>query len=188
MLTGGIDEVGRGALAGPIISVIAVFGCEESPIVGITDSKKFNSRKKREIVFREILECKELVDFGIGQVDADYIDRMGIEEANALSFYAAVKDLTTKPDYIIVDGLNTVRQWPLDKQLAVPKADNLYWQVSAASILAKVIRDNLMAELSDIYPEYSCWKSSSGYGTNKHYESLESYPPTMHHRRTFLTK
>lgn len=165
MLTCGVDEVGRGALVGPVVSVAALFSCKENPLPKhIKDSKKFNSDSRREKAFKEILSCPYLVDFGIGQISAEEIDKIGIQSATLRSMFEAVKDLKIEPHRIIVDGQFYIPGIKKDKQKVVPKADRDYWQVSAASVLAKVIRDRYVGELFERMglPELT---SSKGYIT-----------------------
>src|SRR4051812_37466418 len=156
----GIDEVGRGSLAGPIVAVAALFkgfenfALQESPILGLKDSKKFSSAASRKKIFEELVWSKHLLDFGIGCIWPSEINKIGIEAANSSVFYLALDDLKKEPDYLYVDGVNPVRNFQLRFQKVEPKADLNYWPVSAASILAKVIRDDLMGEFHLDYPQY----------------------------------
>lgn len=190
----GLDEVGRGALAGPLMAVASLFSTEPNPrhwerqftpIQGVADSKKFNTPAKRREVFHRILRHPTLIDFGIGEVSAYEIDKVGIDRANSLAFERAVQELHTMPYYILVDGVNPVFGWDMTRQRAVPKADDLYWPVGAASILAKVIRDSYMAELGQDYPHYQ-WAKNAGYGTKEHTDALRTIGGCPHHRRAFV--
>lgn len=192
----GLDEVGRGALAGPLIAVASLFSADpnprywekpHSPVKGVTDSKKFSTPDKRKEVYYRILHHPSLVDFGLGEVSVEEINEWGIDKANTIAFDRAVRSLRTLPQYIIVDGVNPVYGWDMSKQRAVPKADDLYWPVGAASILAKVIRDSYMAELGIDYPQYR-FAENSGYGTKAHVEALRMFGPSSLHRSKFVRR
>ena len=187
ILVCGIDEVGRGSLAGPLISVATLFQGHETGCRDVDDSKKL-SANKREKVFRDILHSPKLVDFGIGQVSVEEINEMGIDRANAVSFVRAVEGLCRIPNFIIVDGVNGL-EWssPYTAIKNEPKADGTYPVVGAASILAKVIRDRYMCELSEEFPVY-CWESNKGYGSKDHCDALQSCGATRHHRKKFVSK
>lgn len=192
-LIAGFDEVGRGSLAGPIIAVGALFVSRDrfelptSPIPGLKDSKKFNSGAGRRRVFEELIRSPCLIDFGIGCVWPEEIDRLGIDEANARAFYQALELLSKEPDFLLVDGVNPVRHFQKHHQRVEPKADEKYWPVSAASILAKVIRDELMAELHLDFPMYG-WNQNFGYGSEVHRHALKAYGACSQHRRKFIRK
>ena len=182
----GVDEVGRGAFAGPLMAVAALFSCEFAPVEGIKDSKRFSSKKARKKVFDKILACPELVDFGIGQIDPEEIDTKGVNWANDAAMGEAVKSLTRTPTIVIVDGNNAIGGLPEHiYQRVEPKADRNRWQVAAASILAKVIRDDYMAELANL-TGFSCWVTCSGYGTKAHIEAIRALGITEYHRKTFV--
>ena len=182
----GIDEVGRGSWAGPLLSVAALFRGHDPGCPEITDSKKL-SPEKRKRLFKMISCSPFLVDFGIGQVDAHEINERGINWANEESFVRAVGNLRQKPSYIIVDGNNGVRGWHPQQVHYEPKADLKFPVVSAASILAKVIRDDYMTELDLQYPGYD-WSSNKGYGTATHRKGLEELGATPFHRTKFISK
>ena len=191
----GLDEVGRGALAGPLMAVASLFSCQlvdgfcwemrDSPISGVMDSKKFTSPEKRREVYHRILRHPLLLDFGIGEVSVEEINDIGIDKANDLAFRRAVMQLSPLPNFIIVDGKNPLYGWDIGSQRVVPKADDLYWPVGAASILAKVIRDNYMRELGADYSQYQ-WAKNAGYGTKEHTEALLTYGSTPYHRKAFI--
>lgn len=191
MLICGIDEVGRGCLAGPIIAVAAVFECtpnEACPIDGVKDSKAFprsTALRSRRIVYSRILGSLSFRGFGVGQVEAADIDADGIDAANQLAFIRALAHLSVEPDSLIVDGVHAVASFPKERQLVVPKADAIHWQVGAASILAKVTRDEMMIELDLLFPAYF-WRKNVGYGTPQHCNAIRIHGPCVHHRRTFL--
>lgn len=189
----GLDEVGRGSLAGPLIAVATLFDCQHQddsripPVHGIRDSKKFSNIAQREEVYLRILRCPTLIDFGIGEVSVDEINRHGIQWANEIAFDRALQQLKMVPYFCIIDGNYGAKFWRdmPSRQLVIPKADNLYWQVGAASILAKVIRDRYMRELHDKWPMYDFAKNA-GYGSPKHLAALKQYGPSSHHRLQFV--
>lgn len=180
----GIDEVGRGSLAGPLLSVATLFRGYDTGCPGVDDSKKL-SAKKRERVFKQLLHSPFLVSFGIGEVSPDEINDIGIDEANAVSFVRAVQSLPEMPSFIIIDGNDALRGWDPLHMKAEPRADGKYPVVSAASVLAKVIRDSYMVELSAKFPGYA-WESNKGYGTAAHTAGLELLGPTKFHRTKFI--
>lgn len=189
----GIDEVGRGCLAGPIVAVAALFhgnpdySLPPPPMPGLKDSKAFNKEETRRRVHQDLLRCPHLIDFGIGCIWPSQIDKVGIDEANALAFYQALDELYREPDFLYVDGEHPVRHFQVSFQKVEPKADSKYWPVSAASILAKTIRDDLMVEYHQDFPQYG-WDSNAGYGTNIHTAALRAYGPSPFHRKKFIKK
>lgn len=190
----GIDEVGRGPLAGPIVAVAAVFQIDPAsraacPIPGgVKDSKKYDKKTdEMRKAYRRILRCPALVDFGVGIGTVEEIDRCGIDRANSEAFRRALMDLQYRPDFIIIDGLHGISDWDKSRQLVEPKADGNYWQVASASILAKVIRDDMMADIGREFPVYD-WAKNAGYGSQHHRDALVQHGPTPYHRRSFITK
>lgn len=181
----GIDEVGRGCLAGPIVAVAALFTGWDPGVPGVDDSKKLNDRTRRRL-FRGLCRSPFLVDFGIGIGTVDEIDSAGIDHANIMAFSRAVESLPTQPNWLIVDGEKGVPGWHTNQEV-VPKADGLYPVVGAASILAKVIRDDMMCELGQDYPAYK-WHSNAGYGSKAHRDALQAVGPCVHHRKKFIRK
>lgn len=201
MLICGMDEVGRGALAGPLVAVAALFNGEvvtgnryswqdletaNSPIKGINDSKKLTPKKRRQ-VFHLILRSQHFIDFGLGEVSADEINQRGIDWANQEAFRRAVNDLRVSPEFILIDGDNPLMGWDMQRQQRRPQADGYWWPVGAASILAKVIRDSYMAELSLDWPGYG-WQSNSGYGAEVHRRGLLQWGATPEHRTQFIQR
>jgi ribonuclease HII len=198
MLICGLDEVGRGALAGPMIAVASAFvvpgkwvwwdayEMDNSPVSGVDDSKKLSPTKRRDVFYR-ILRWESFLDFGIGEVSADEINDMGIEKANSLAFERAVRDLKYDPGYLLIDGDNPLFGWDINRQHHEPRADGRFWPVGAASILAKVIRDDYMVELGTDHPEYG-WERNSGYGSKHHQEALQRVGPCHLHRTQFIRK
>lgn len=175
----GVDEAGRGPLAGPVYAaaVILPLGCE---IEGLNDSKKL-SEKKRELLFETI--CEKAVSFGIGLADEREIDEINILQATFMAMKRAVEALSVRPDWVMVDG----NRMPL---LSVPgetiiKGDGCSASIAAASILAKVSRDRVLRELDNQYPMYGFAKHK-GYGTKVHYEAIQTYGILPVHRMSFL--
>lgn len=178
----GIDEAGRGPLAGPVYAaaVILPLGLE---ITGLNDSKKL-SEKKREKLFDVI--CEKAVDFSIGIADEKEIDEINILNATFLAMKRAVDGLKIKPDYALIDGNRYPRIGGVTEETIV-KGDGKSMSVAAASILAKVSRDRYMLEIAEKYPQY-CFEKHKGYGTKLHYEMLEKYGISPVHRKSFLKK
>ena len=178
----GIDEAGRGPLAGPVYAaaVILPLGLE---ITGLNDSKKL-SEKKREELFDVI--CEKAVDFSIGIADEKEIDEINILNATFLAMKRAVDGLKIKPDYALIDGNRYPRIDGVTEETIV-KGDGKSMSVAAASILAKVSRDRYMLEIAEKYPQY-CFEKHKGYGTKLHYEMLEKYGISPVHRKSFLKK
>lgn len=177
----GIDEAGRGPLAGPVFAaaVILPLDCQ---IEGLNDSKKL-TEKKRDLLFDEIIE--KAVAYGIASVDEKTIDEINILQADFVAMRKAVEQLNGKADYALVDG----NQFPHTglKEQCIVKGDSKSPSIAAASILAKVSRDRYMLELDKQYPEYQFAKHK-GYGTKLHYECIEKYGVSPVHRRSFLKK
>ncbi len=189
----GVDEVGRGALAGPIMAACALFkfdsivSMSNAPIPDLADSKTFTTSAQRERVWKMILSSQYLLDFGIGECSVEEINERGIDWCNNTVFQRAIMCLKQVPDMVIVDGDNPIVGWPKERQIVEPKADGKYWPVSAASIIAKVIRDRLMVELDRQNPGYG-WFSNKGYGAKAHQKGLRTLGPTAHHRTLFIRK
>ena len=178
----GIDEAGRGPLAGPVhaAAVILPIGLE---IEGLNDSKKL-SEKKREQLFDVI--CEKAIDYSIGVATEKEIDEINILNATFLAMHRAVEGLKIKPDYALIDG-NQYPKIPFVAEETVVKGDAKSMSIAAASILAKVSRDRFMLEKAKEYPEY-CFEKHKGYGTKVHYEAIKEFGPSPIHRLTFLKK
>ncbi len=178
----GIDEAGRGPLAGPVhaAAVILPLGLE---IEGLNDSKKL-SEKKREQLFDII--CEKALDFSIGVATEKEIDEINILNATFLAMHRAVEGLKIKPDYALIDG-NQYPKIPFVMEETVVKGDAKSMSIAAASILAKVSRDRFMLEKTKEYPQYQ-FEKHKGYGTKLHYEMLAEYGPSPIHRMSFLKK
>jgi ribonuclease HII len=173
----GVDEAGRGPLAGPVVAA-AVLLPENHDITGLNDSKKLSAKKRAEL---EIAIRGQAI-FGIGVVSVEDIDRINILQASLLAMHRAVKALNAPFDHILVDG-NKLPQWEY-AATAIVGGDALHPQISAASILAKELRDRMMCELALEHPHYA-WDSNKGYGTAAHIKALKDHGPTDHHRRSF---
>jgi ribonuclease HII len=175
----GIDEVGRGPLAGPVVAaaVILPAGCW---IEGVDDSKKL-SHDKRAMLFERIVgSC---VCFGVGAASPAVIDRINIRRATALAMQRAIARLACPPLHLLVDGL-PVPELGRERQTAIVDGDAKVHSIAAASILAKVTRDRLMERLALRHPAYG-WERNKGYGTPEHLEALDRHGPTRHHRQSF---
>ena len=175
----GIDEVGRGPLAGPVVAGAVVLP-KGSRILYINDSKKL-SAKKREELFDIIKE--QALDYGIGIVDNEEIDEYNILNATYMAMNKALNVLKKKPDYLLLDAV-TIPDLDI-KQFPIIKGDAKSISIAGASILAKVTRDRLMYKYDEIYPQYG-FKHHKGYGTKEHYEAIEKYGITPIHRKSFL--
>ncbi len=177
----GIDEAGRGPLAGPVCAA-AVILPRDLVIDGVNDSKKL-SEKKREQLFIEIKE--KAIAYGVAFVSQEVIDEMNIRQATHLAMQNAVDQLKVLPDYLIVDG-NDGLPFSVSSEYIV-KGDAKSQSIAAASILAKVSRDHLMVELDEKYPMYHFAKHK-GYCTKLHMEAIREYGISSVHRKTFITK
>ena len=174
----GVDEAGRGPLAGPVVSA-AVILPDDFDIPGVNDSKKLTPRK-RDLLYDQILEGATAV--GVGIVDNHQIDKINILRAALLSMAQAAGKLDPSPDFLLIDGTFTT---PADTpQKAIPKGDSLSISIAAASIIAKVTRDRLMADYHIRYPEYG-FDRHKGYPTKAHKEAIARCGITPIHRLTF---
>lgn len=177
----GVDEAGRGPLAGPVCAAAVILprGLE---IPGLTDSKKLTDKKRREL-FPLIQE--QAIAYGIGFASQEEIDEINILQATFLAMERALNQLSVKPDLALIDG-NRERDFDVAVKTVV-KGDSLSASIAAASILAKVTRDDRMLALAQEYPQYG-FAVHKGYGTKAHYEALREYGPCPIHRRSFLRK
>jgi len=182
----GIDEVGRGAVFGPVFSAVVVLTEKNKFILqqlGVTDSKKL-SPKKRKFLLPKILLLSS--DYGIGQSSAREIDQFGIRFATELSMIRAIKKLKKKPSELIIDGPLLFRPW-CGNQKNIVSGDSKFISIASASILAKVSRDNLMERLDKKYSGYLIFKNK-GYGTKEHLSFIQKNGITNLHRKSFLKK
>lgn len=176
----GIDEAGRGPLAGPVVVGIAIMK-PESFIEGINDSKKI-SEKKRELLYEQI--TNEAIDWSVGIIDQNEIDEINILNATKKALHMAIKSLRVKPERILVDALEHIDTCGIP-YTSIIKGDAKIYSISVASIIAKVTRDRIMQEYDEIYPEYG-FASHKGYGTAKHIQAIKEYGPCLLHRKTFI--
>jgi ribonuclease HII len=182
----GIDEVGRGAIFGPVFSAVVVLTEKNKFILkqfGVTDSKKLTS-KKRKLLLPKILLLS--TDYGIGQSSSSEIDKLGIRVATELSMIRAIKKLKDKPSELIIDGPLLLRSWN-GIQENIVSGDLKFISIASASIVAKVSRDNLMERLEKKYSGYHLFKNK-GYGTREHFSLIKKYGITKLHRKSFLKK
>ena len=180
-----MDEAGRGPLAGPVCAAAVILPPEldvEQTLPGLNDSKKLSDQKRREL-FEKIRNCA--VAYGIAYASQEEIDEINILQATFLAMGRAVDSLGLKPDVALVDG-NRAPELGIPVQTIV-KGDSLSASIAAASILAKVSRDDLMLRMAEEYPRYG-FEVHKGYGTKRHYAALSQFGPCPIHRRTFLKK
>lgn len=177
----GVDEAGRGPLAGPVYAA-AVILSSDCVIEGLNDSKKL-TEKKREALFDEIKE--KALAYGIASADEKEIDEINILNATFLAMKRAIDSLSVKPDLALIDG-NQKPHTDIE-EVTVIKGDAKSMSIAAASVLAKVSRDRFMLEMAEKYPQYE-FARHKGYGTKLHYEKIAQYGVCDIHRRTFLKK
>lgn len=175
----GIDEAGRGPLAGPVVAGAVILPKDEK-ILYVNDSKKL-SEKKREMLYDEIMDRALAV--GVGIVGPERIDEINILQATYEAMRIAVAQLKVQPDILLNDAV-TIPDLKVH-QVPIVKGDAKSVSIAAASIIAKVTRDRLMREYGQVFPEYE-FASNKGYGTKSHIEALKTYGPTPIHRRTFI--
>lgn len=182
-LVAGVDEVGRGPLAGPVVAAAVILPLEEEKrIPGIDDSKKL-SKKKREYLAEKIKEVA--VAYAIEEVGEGTIDEINILQATRLAMKRAIEKLSPRPDFVLTDGNMT-----LDiaiPQKSIVKGDAKVASIGAASVLAKVYRDRLMEEFAKTYPQYG-FERNAGYGTKAHVEAIREVGICKIHRKTFVKK
>jgi len=179
-LIAGVDEVGRGPLAGPVVACAVVMPHERRAMTGINDSKQL-SEKKRDKVIGKILA--NAVGIGIGAASVHEIDRLNILQASVLAIRRALRRLPVVPDHIVVDG-RSVRTYDF-AHTAVIHGDARCYSIACASIVAKITRDRVMRALASRYPVYK-WEENVGYSTAWHLRSIAEHGITPHHRRSFL--
>lgn len=179
-LIAGIDEVGRGPLAGPVVTC-AVIMKRDSHIEGVTDSKKLTRRKMLSLKEQILADA---IDFAYGYANSSLIDEINIKNATHKAMEDALNKLKVRPEIVLIDAERINTDIP---QMNIVKGDLNEYAISCASILAKVRRDDIMINFSKIYPGYS-FETNMGYGTKKHYEGLEKFGETPIHRQTFLRK
>ena len=182
----GLDEVGKGAVFGPVFSAVVVLTEKNKSMLkkfGVTDSKKLTPKKRRLLLPKILLLSS---DYGIGQSSAREIDKLGIRVATELSMLRALKKLKEKPHEIIIDGPLVLRPWK-GIQKNIVSGDSKFTEIASASIVAKVCRDNLMERLEKKYSGYFIFKNK-GYGTKQHLSIIKQKGITNLHRKSFLKK
>lgn len=179
-LVAGVDEVGRGPLAGPVVAAAVIFGPDCRGVSRVNDSKQLTAALRDELALeiRERARC-----WAVGAASVREIDRLNILRASQLAMRRAVAALAREPEHVVVDGLPVPRLGRA--QTAVVGGDGRVHAVACASILAKVARDRLMTRLAARYPGYG-WETNAGYATAEHRDALDRLGPTPHHRRSFL--
>ncbi len=176
----GVDEVGRGPMFGPVVAAAVILprGCSLQD-QGLNDSKKLTEKKRNEL---DLEIRSQAIAWAIAAVDVETIDRINIRRASLLAMRLAVEQLALTPDYLLIDGIDTI-DWPCPQQ-SVIKGDSISLSIAAASILAKVHRDRLIVELDGQFPGYGL-ASHKGYGTPMHMEALVRLGPTPLHRKNW---
>lgn len=177
----GVDEAGRGPLAGPVCAAAVILPANVD-IPGLNDSKKLSDKRRREL-FPVIME--KAVAYGIGFADHTEIDEINILQATFLAMERAISNLSVKPELALIDG-NREKDFGIPVKTVV-HGDSLSASIAAASVLAKVTRDDLMLKMAEEYPQYG-FEIHKGYGTKAHYQALANHGPSPIHRMTFLKK
>jgi ribonuclease HII len=176
----GIDEVGRGALAGPVVAA-AVILPKDFKSENIKDSKKL-TEKRRKLAFEEIKE--NALDWSVSFVTAESIDNINIQNATFAAMHESLNKLKVRPEHLLVDG-NVFDGYENVPHTCITKGDDKYLSIAAASIVAKVTRDEYMKKIGDRFPQYE-WGSNKGYGSKRHRETIQEQGITQFHRKTFL--
>ena len=174
----GVDEVGRGCLAGPVVAAAVILD-PNHPIKGLRDSKKLSAKKRDELA-EEIKE--KALAWSVAAMGPEVIDKINILQATLEAMKAAVEKLPVEPDFVQVDG-NKLPKWKWLSEAVVKGDDKVEW-ISAASIIAKTTRDAYMCKIAELYPQYG-FEHHVGYGTAEHIKALKAYGPTPIHRKTF---
>lgn len=175
----GVDEVGRGCLAGPVVAGACILDLSRPLPKGLNDSKKLTAKTREAIALQLQADC---ISYAIGQVEADEIDRINILEATKKAMLAAIANLDPPADFLLIDALQ-LKQSPLP-QKAIIKGDSISASIAAASILAKTYRDDLMTAYDREYPQYG-FSGHKGYGAASHFEAIREHGPCLLHRRSF---
>ena len=184
-LIAGFDEAGRGPWCGPVVAACVCWPDLQIPeeLAGVINDSKKLTAKKREALYPKIISSNAIV--GVGQASAEEIDEMNILQASFLAMHRALDDVRAKgyyPVFGLIDG-NRLPKWDIPCQ-AVIGGDGKSLSIGAASIVAKVVRDRLMADLAKEFPAYG-WERNAGYGTAEHIRALQEYGPTIHHRKSY---
>ncbi len=184
LLYAGIDEVGRGALAGPVCAAAVILPKNFDNIYGITDSKKLSEKKRNELYEIIINSC---IAYSISYVSNQIIDKINILQATQQAMHKAIETLSIKPEFLLIDGNFFIPYLGIPYRTII-KGDSMDIAISAASIIAKVSRDNLMKnKYHTDYPQYN-FKKNVGYGTKEHIQAIENYGTCEIHRKSFLKK
>jgi ribonuclease HII len=178
-LEAGLDEAGRGCLAGPVVAAAVILPRDfHHPV--LTDSKQLNWRQRNE--FKQIVK-EYAIDYAIAEVDAPKIDEINILKASILAMHLAVDQLSHRPEHLLVDG-NRFYSYPLIPHTCIVKGDSTYFSIAAASILAKTYRDELLEKMAQEHPGYG-WERNAGYPTLQHRKAILEKGLTKYHRKTF---
>jgi len=175
----GLDEAGRGCLAGPVVAAAVILPKDFHHVL-LNDSKQL-SAKQRNTLRKEIIDFA--IDYAIAEVDAQTIDQINIYKASVLAMHRAVDQLKTLPEHLLVDG-NRFISYPLIPHTCIVKGDSKFYSIAAASILAKTYRDEWMEKAACSYPEYA-WERNAGYPTLYHRKAVLNFGPSPLHRKTF---
>jgi ribonuclease HII len=175
----GLDEAGRGCLAGPVVAAAVILPKDFHDKL-LTDSKQLNAKQRQQLI--EVVKTYA-IDYAIAEVDHETIDQINIYKASVLAMHKAVDKLQTKPDHLLVDG-NRFISYPFVQHTCIVKGDSKYFSIAAASILAKTYRDEWMLKAAERFPGYG-WERNAGYPTLEHRKAVLRIGPTEIHRKTF---
>ncbi|MCC9135660.1 ribonuclease HII [Pontibacter silvestris] len=178
-LEAGIDEAGRGCLAGPVVAVAVILPINYQNAL-LNDSKKLSKKQREEL--REII-LHDAVDWAIGEASSAEIDDVNILQATYLAMHRAIAGLKQVPEYLIIDG-NRFKPYQTLPHTSIIKGDGKYLSIAAASVLAKTHRDDLMVQLAQEHRQYK-WEQNAGYPTKAHRQAIQEYGSTVHHRHSF---
>jgi ribonuclease HII len=175
----GLDEAGRGCLAGPVVAAAVILPKDFHDKL-LTDSKQLNAKQRKQLI--DVVK-NYAIDYAIAEVDHETIDQINIYKASVMAMHKAVDKLRTPPDHLLVDG-NRFISYPFIQHTCIVKGDSKYFSIAAASILAKTYRDEWMKNAAEQYPGYG-WERNAGYPTLEHRQAVLSLGPTEIHRKTF---
>ena len=177
----GIDEVGRGPLAGPVVACAVVISLGRLKNSNVRDSKSLTPLQRERLY--KVLTNDKNINYAVGIVSEKIIDKINILKASLLAMKKAAENLEIKPDFLLLDGRWTIKNYPVS-QTAIPNGDKYVFSIAAASIIAKVTRDRLLVHYDKKYPNYG-FARHKGYGTKLHLEMLKKYGPCRLHRKSF---
>ncbi len=175
----GLDEAGRGCLAGPVVAAAVILPKDFHHHL-LNDSKQLNAKQRQQLI--DVVKTYAM-DYAIAEVDHETIDQINIYKASVMAMHRAVDQLTIKPDHLLVDG-NRFISYPFVQHTCIVKGDSKYFSIAAASILAKTYRDEWMKNAAQTYPGYG-WERNAGYPTIEHRRAVLTLGPTLIHRKTF---